>query len=434
MLIFKFLSFRLLKMSLLSDKKKNIKETKEHKIPKESKAPKAPKLSRKKITIKSILNDDIHTTSNISISSPINNISDYSINKDMEQILQEINDSEIAIALDTSYASNIAMQLNTMPIVKDMKLIIKEIQDKELLEEDSKFARSLLEKDIYNIEDNKIHGTQQINVKDNEYVFNDVINDVDDNEDYIDDDNINVTKDDNKNEIDNENLISSNIIKKNTVVNNIENLDRNYNCFNRDKNENNFGIINGNEEDITDILEQIKQFEESEKKQSEKRQILEQQDFEYEEKLRQDIQSDLLRKSNIKTSLQINMPNVPNVPNVPKDIDKIEEIDDNPNSKEDITDILEQIRQFEESEKKKFERRQILEQQDFEYEETLHQDIQPDLLRKSNIKTSLQTNILNVPKNIHKIEEIDEIEEIDDKPKSKEDLRKARLAFFDKKI
>ena len=335
MLIFKFLSFRLLKMSLLSDKKKNIKETKEHKIPKESKAPKAPKLPRKKITIKSILNDDIHTTSNISISSPINNISDYSINKDMEQILQEINDSEIAIALDTSYASNIAMQLNTMPIVKDMKLIIKEIQDKELLE-DSKIARSLLKKDIYNIEDNKFHGTQQINVKDN---------DVDDNEDYIDDDNINVTKDDNKNEIDNENLISSNIIKKNTVVNNIENRDRNNNCFNRDKNENNFGIINGNEEDITDILEQI--------------------------------------------------------------------------------------RQFEESEKKKSERRQILEQQDFEYEETLRQDIQRDLLRKSNIKTSLQTNFTNVPKDIDKIEKLEEIE---DKPKSKEDLRKARLAFFDKKI
>ena len=122
-------------------------------------------------------------------------------NDNLNEILQEINDSEIAMAMDASFASNIAMQLNNnIPIEEDMDSIIRQIRQKEILEEDEKTARELeLENEINNT------GASQ-------------------------------------------------------------------------------------EEDISDILEQIRIFEESEKLKAERQSIRELQDYEYEQSLQADMQ------------------------------------------------------------------------------------------------------------------------------------------------
>ena len=89
----------------------------------------------KKITLNSIIDNTIESS-----------ILDANIPDDLEKILQEINDSEMAMAIDESFASNISMQINhNMPIEEDMEFILKQIIDKEILEADEKLARELSE-------------------------------------------------------------------------------------------------------------------------------------------------------------------------------------------------------------------------------------------------------------------------------------------------
>jgi hypothetical protein len=51
-------------------------------------------------------------------------VGDYDNDNDMEKIIQQIHDSEIAMAMDESYASNLSLQINNAPIVEDIDLII----------------------------------------------------------------------------------------------------------------------------------------------------------------------------------------------------------------------------------------------------------------------------------------------------------------------
>jgi hypothetical protein len=148
-----------------------------------------------------LLDNNSNTNNDNNSNTNTNNDNDNDNDDDnIDEILQEINDSEIAIAMDASFASNIAMQLNNnIPIDEDMELILRQIQQKEILEEDEKTARKL-----------------QI-----------------------------------ENEI------------------------------------NNTGALQ--EEDISDILEQIRIFEESEKLKAERQYIRELQDYEYEQSLQADM-------------------------------------------------------------------------------------------------------------------------------------------------
>jgi len=103
---------------------------------------------------------------------PVNNSHDNMDMDNMEKILQEIHDSEIAEAMDASFASNIAVQMDSNNLIdEDMELILEQIREREniqsLEEEEAKeliaqnelkhnqemadeaFARSLEEEDNY---------------------------------------------------------------------------------------------------------------------------------------------------------------------------------------------------------------------------------------------------------------------------------------------
>jgi hypothetical protein len=99
-------------------------------------------------------------------------------------------------------------------------------------------------------------------------------------------------------------------------------------------------------------------------------------------------------------------------------IDSIDAIDnDEEEEEENMKMIIQQIKESEELENKikiNKKTKSIIEEQDFEYEEALRQDIEKEKEKQSNIITS-------------KIVEVPEI------PKSKEEMRKLRLAFFDRK-
>lgn len=99
-------------------------------------------------------------------------------------------------------------------------------------------------------------------------------------------------------------------------------------------------------------------------------------------------------------------------------IDSIDSIDAIDNDEEEYMKmIIQQIKESEELENKikiNKKTKSIIEEQDFEYEEALRQDIEKEKEKQSNIITS-------------KIVEEPEI------PKSKEEMRKLRLAFFDRK-
>ena len=85
--------------------------------------------------------------------------------------------------------------------------------------------------------------------------------------------------------------------------------------------------------------------------------------------------------------------------------------------------IIQQIKESEELENKikiNKKTKSIIEEQDFEYEEALRQDIEKDKLEKDKLEKSSNTIT-------SKIIEDPEI------PKTKEELRKLRLAFFDRK-
>jgi len=221
-------------MSLINKKKSMIiKETKHEKESSVKKERKTSKKIKKNVTLDSILENDkddedktfINSESQnnnlLDNNSNTNNDNDENTNNDddnIDEILQEINDSEIAIAMDESFASNIAMQLNhNIPIEEDMESILRQIREKELLEEDEKTAREL--------------------------------------------------------EFENENEI------------------------------NNTGVLQ--EEDISDILEQIRIFEESEKLKIERQSIRELQDFEYEQSLQADMQR-MQRMQSIQSMNQVN--------------------------------------------------------------------------------------------------------------------------------
>lgn len=134
---------------------------------------------------------------------------------------------------------------------------------------------------------------------------------------------------------------------------------------------------------------------------------------------------------------------------------------------DEIEDILEQIRKFEESEKIKSERKSIIEQQDLDYEATLQADIQRELQKKNSQSLINKYNTKNSENESSSESEsesdnnsdsdnkstdsesenesesengseneneknIEEDNDIDDKPKSKEELRQARLSYFTK--
>jgi hypothetical protein len=227
-------------MSLINKKKSMIiKETKDQKESSVKKERKTSKKIKNNVTLDSILEndkDEEDEDENTTFSNPESqndnlldnndnnannaNNDDKNINNDddndndnLDEILQEINDSEIAMAMDASFASNIAMQLNNnIPIEEDMDSIIRQISQKEILEEDENIARELeLENEI-----------------------------------------------------------------------------------------NNTGV--SQEEDISDILEQIRIFEESEKLKAERQSIRELQDYEYE----QSLQADMQRMQRIKHVNQTN--------------------------------------------------------------------------------------------------------------------------------
>lgn len=97
----------------------------------------------------------------------IDNINNYKIDNpdDIQSIIQNINDSEIAMAMDESFASNIAMQMNASRIISNnyavevedetqLSIILEKFREKEEQEKrDEEFARSLAEENN-NSEDN----------------------------------------------------------------------------------------------------------------------------------------------------------------------------------------------------------------------------------------------------------------------------------------
>jgi hypothetical protein len=94
--------------------------------------------------------------------------------------------------------------------------------------------------------------------------------------------------------------------------------------------------------------------------------------------------------------------------------------------------IIQQIKENEELEtkvKKNINTKTIIEEQDFEYEEALKKDIEKDM-KKEKSKILSINNIENYSDTIDskKIEDYTE----PDIPKTKEEMRKLRLAFFDK--
>jgi len=103
--------------------------------------------------------------------------------------------------------------------------------------------------------------------------------------------------------------------------------------------------------------------------------------------------------------------------------------------------IIQQIKENEERDdklKQTKQTRSLIEEQDFEYEETLRQDISKEK-EKEKIKIKAQlTNIEKIENSNYEEEEEEEenkeeIQEIQEIPKTLDDIRKARLAFFEKK-
>ena len=95
--------------------------------------------------------------------------------------------------------------------------------------------------------------------------------------------------------------------------------------------------------------------------------------------------------------------------------------------------IIQQIKESEELENKikiNKKTKSIIEEQDFEYEEALRQDIEKDKLEKDKLeKDKLEKDKLEKQSNTITSKIIEEPEI----PKTKEELRKLRLAFFDRK-
>ena len=97
--------------------------------------------------------------------------------------------------------------------------------------------------------------------------------------------------------------------------------------------------------------------------------------------------------------------------------------------------IIQQIKENEELEtkvKKNINTKTIIEEQDFEYEEALRKDIEKDM-KKEKSKISTINNIEKYSDTIDsKILEVHKDHTEPDIPKTKEEMRKLRLAFFDK--
>lgn len=284
-------------MSSSQDKK--IKLAKEPKVAKIAKVKKDKKVSKTKITLDSIFEEDdnieptINIGSNICInkSSTINSVK-HNIPDDMEQILKEISDAETAMAVDASIASNISMQLNyNLPIKEDiaaMEAIIKKIREKDNLE--------IIKAD-----------EEFARELSNTFQFEQPV----------------VERPD-------ERPISERPIGKRPIDN--------------DNHTHN--------DEIEDILEQIRKFEESEKIKSERKSIIEQQDLDYEATLQADINRELqskksqslINKYNTKSSenessSESDSDNKTSDSEADDDIDDIdvkEEIDDKPKTAADL--------------------------------------------------------------------------------------------------
>ena len=276
-------------MSSSSDKKKSIKEIKEIKetkapkaikvVTKEHKEPKASKVS-KNITLDNILEDN-NNNNNIIDNSKF--ISENHVSEDIETILQEINDAELAMAMDESFASNIALQINSSHTIDSSHTInntelIKQLIEKDImLQEDEKYARSLsVMHELDNSENRNNRNTENIeldNSEENDEVTNEEPNE-EPNEEYDE------------------------------VTNEVTNEEQ-------------------NDDELKDILEQIRKFEESEKYKIE-REIRVQQDLEYENVLREDMRREMLslQKTSIATNENISLNKDKRV----KDVKKVQDV------------------------------------------------------------------------------------------------------------
>ena len=138
---------------------KNLKKESKKKVaikePKETKEPKNKKKSQliTNTSFNSLIDDNYLTNNSNTHASSSNILNILNIPDDMEDILKEINDSEIAMAIDESFASNLSLQINNSPIVEDFDLILKQIQQNDLIKndvikEDEKIAQLLLDQDL----------------------------------------------------------------------------------------------------------------------------------------------------------------------------------------------------------------------------------------------------------------------------------------------
>lgn len=100
-----------------------------------------------------------HIEPHINHSNHIDNINNYKIDNpdDIQSIIQQIDDSELAIVIDDSFASNIAMQINSPSVISndisndiedenEMSIILETIREREEQEKkDEEFAKKLSE-------------------------------------------------------------------------------------------------------------------------------------------------------------------------------------------------------------------------------------------------------------------------------------------------
>jgi hypothetical protein len=286
-------------MSSSSDKKKSIKEIKETKAPKTIKITKEHKASKvsKNITLDTILEDNNNNNNNIIDNSKF--ISENHVSEDIETILQEINDAELAMAMDESFASNIALQINSSHTIDSSHTInntelIKQLIEKDImLQEDEKYARSLsVMHELDNSENRNSRNTENIEL-DNSEEYDEVTNFVTNEEDDEEDDEV-------TNEVTNEEPNE----EYDEVTNEVTNEEH-------------------NDDELKDILEQIRKFEESEKYKIE-REIRVQQDLEYENVLREDMRREMLSLQ--KTSIATNENIILNKDKRVQDVKKLQDV------------------------------------------------------------------------------------------------------------
>ena len=140
----------------------------------------------------------------------------------------------------------------------------------------------------------------------------------------------------------------------------------------------------------------------------------------------------------INSSINSNIGSIINMNNTIDTNDSINTIDNvysNYNELDDYDEeeymkmVIQQIKESEELENKlsiNKSIKSIIEEQDFEYEEALRQDIEKEKKKEIEKTKIVDTTLTKLPI-------LPVVENIPDLPKTKEEMRKLRLAFFDKK-